>query len=101
LLLDDELVTLTVSMDLGDARRIAVRRRIQIEFATPAGACVIDEHGVARIPSLTAGPQFRVSEEFQRATEFALISTGRRQPLSRPELEAMCAPSAPSSHDDE
>jgi hypothetical protein len=101
LLYDDELVNLSFSMELGDARRIAVRQRVQIQFDTPAGACIIDEHGVARMPSLSAGPEFRISEEFQRAAEFAVISNGQLRTLSRRELEEMCAPSVSAAHADE
>jgi hypothetical protein len=74
-------------MKLQDARRLAVQRKAQIEFRAAGGTvCQIDQSGVARIPGLAAAAPFRLSEEFEKATEFVLIQGGVRKTLTPAQL---------------
>lgn len=86
-------------MKLVDARRVAIEQDARIRFAIAGGAeCTIDEHGVARVASLRAAPEWTLEEAFASAGEFVLEPTargkaGKPQPsrrLSRVEFEKLC-----------
>ena len=68
-----------------------IRDQASLRFAVEGGQdCVLDRHGIARIPGITAGPEFRVEEEFAKAVEFQLERPGAPpKRLSRAELEKM------------
>jgi hypothetical protein len=96
-------------MKLNDVRRMTVRRQVKVRFALPGGAeCVIDEHGLGRVPQLDRPPEFSMEEEFGRATEFvvepARVGTGggksQLRKLTRPELEELVGPGGPSREAD-
>lgn len=86
-------------MKLVDARRVAIEQEIRIRFAMAGGAeCVIDEHGVARTPSLRGIPDFNLEEALASAVEFefepaARAKAGKAQParrVTRAEFEKLC-----------
>jgi hypothetical protein len=86
-------------MRLQDARKLAIRRRARIRFSLSSGMeCVIDEHGISRVPGLASAPDFNLEEEFARAARFTLEpaagASGRPELLARDQLEALAA--APS-----
>jgi hypothetical protein len=98
-------------MKLADLRKLAVRQHLRIGFTLANGAeCVIDEHGVVRIPSLKSVPNSSAEEELASAREFRIEpaagvgSPARSRVASREELAAMTA-SAPqhaaAPHDEE
>jgi hypothetical protein len=72
--------------------------------------CVVNEHGVAQIPSLRAAPEFNLEQEFAGVEVFTIEPAGmeqmrgnkaRPEKLTRAQLEALAAPgSADKSHDD-
>ena len=103
-------------MTLVELRRLAVRRQSRIRFRLENGLeCVIDEHGIARVPELRAVPDFNLEQELAKASEFALepvdrdrktVPAGHR--VGREALAAMLTASAQSGasaahadHDDE
>ena len=99
-------------MTLADLRKLAIRRQFRIRFALRNGMeCVVDPHGVARVPALQGVPDFDLEVELASAAGFAIEpapAAGKDSPkprsVSRDELAAMtaAAPSAPPpSHDDD
>lgn len=79
-------------MKLLDARKLAVRQRVRLRFHLRNGMeCVIDEHGVSRVPELREPPRFNLEEEFAAATVFTLepVAGGVARPATRQELEAL------------
>ena len=94
-------------MKLADLRKLAIRRQFRIRFALRNGMeCVVDEHGVARVPALKGVPDFDLEMELAPANEFALepAVSGKDSPkprtVRRDDLAAMTS-AAPSAHDDE
>lgn len=90
-------------MKLADAKRLAVKRGLVIRFSLPEGPeCVIDCHGVGRVPGLEEPPNFNLEEAFAAAQSFiveASLAPGnrtggsaRRQLLSRSQLEEWASP---------
>lgn len=90
-------------MKLADAKRLAVKRGLNIRFSLPEGPeCVIDCHGVGRVPGLDGPPNFNLEEAFAAAQTFIIEAnpppgnrTGgspRRQLLSRSQLEEWVSP---------
>ena len=98
-------------MKLADLRKLAIRRQIRIRFALRNGMeCVVDQHGVARVPALNGVPDFDLEVELASASEFtvepAVSGKDSPQPRSvrRDELAAMttASPSAPApAHEDD
>ena len=98
-------------MKLADLRKLAIRRQFRIRFALRNGMeCVVDEHGVARVPALKDIPDFDLEVELTSASEFVLepAVSGKDSPkprtARRDELAAMTTASpsaAPAAHDDE
>jgi hypothetical protein len=85
-------------MRLADVRRLAIRRGARLAFRLSSGLeCVIDEHGVARVPGLAGPPGFSLEEELSKAERFTLEpanAEGKKgkpapQSLARQELEAL------------
>ena len=86
-------------MTLTAARRYAVQKQTRIEFTTSLGLqCIIDEHGIARVPDLKAAPGFTMTAEFDQAAEFTLVHGAQRKPVSRMELEQLAGPTAAATH---
>lgn len=64
-------------MTLAELRRLAVRQQSRIHFRLQNGMeCVIDEHGIARVPALHAIPDFNLEQELATAGEFTLEKAG-------------------------
>ena len=98
-------------MKLADLRKLAIRRQFRIRFALRNGMeCVVDEHGVARVPALKGVPDFDLEVELASASEFVLEpavfakDSPKPRTARRDELAAMTTASpsaAPAAHDDE
>ena len=89
-------------MTLADLRRLAIRRQASIRFRLPGLLeCVVDVHGVARIPGLKNAPDFDLEHELSAASEFwiepAGADRGAAQHLQRTGLAELLAslPAAP------
>lgn len=97
-------------MSLADLRRVAIRQSLRIRFRLRNGLeCMIDEHGVARIPALDSVPDFRLETELASIDEFSLEApaSGKDKPrerrVTRQELAQMSIPApaaVPDHHDD-
>jgi hypothetical protein len=58
-------------MKLVDARRIAIRSQVDIRFPLSNGMeCVIDRHGIARVPGIQGALEVNLEEEFERSQVF-------------------------------
>jgi hypothetical protein len=97
-------------MKLADLRKLAIRREFRIRFKLRNGMeCVVDQRGVARVPSLNGVPDFNLEEELAAASEFALEPAGGKdpampRPVRRDELAAMTTAvqsAAPAPHEEE
>lgn len=94
-------------MRLNDIRRLAVRRKVRIGFVLSNGMeCVIDEHGISRVPKLNGPFDLNVETELATASAFSMQPVGgdaakgggtRMRPLRREELEALAAEGAGAS----
>ena len=80
-------------MKLSDIRKITVRQRMRVRFALANGMhCVIDEHGLARVPGLKAPPDFNLEDELAGATRFEMQPLeGAPVSVPRSELERLAA----------
>ena len=93
-------------MTLLDLRRYAIRTGVSVRFETPpAGECLIDAHGVLKIPALRSAPDFNVEALLGSVDEFVIDSAaGNLKPrkVSRAELQSLLgeAPKADSGHED-
>ena len=74
-------------MKLNDLRRLAIRRQSRIRFRLSNGMdCVINEHGIGKVPGLTEPCAFNLEDELARATDFLLepaASAGREKPVGQ------------------
>lgn len=92
-------------MKLTDLRRLTIRKRLRIRCQLPNGMeCVIDEHGLAQIPSLKSIPDFSIQESIEGVERFRIESlTGEKPRDARREdlvkLVASIAPGAAASAD--
>lgn len=97
-------------MKLADLRKLSVRRQVKIHFRLRDGMeCVVNEQGVAQVPSLRSKPEFNLEEELAGASEFLFEPapgspeglTARK--LRRDELQSMVATrgSQGAAHDQE
>lgn len=78
-------------MKLQDVRKLTVRQRARLRFRLRNGLeCIVDEHGISRVPELREPPRFNLEEEFAAATVFTLETAagGTARPLTREELES-------------
>lgn len=93
---------------LADVRKIAIRQQLRVRFSLTNGMeCLVDEHGIARVPGLTEPPAFNLEEEFARAIQLQLepvgTPAGPGRPISRADLEKMAVPQSaglPEDHDE-
>ena len=96
-------------MTLADLRRLSVRKQISISFELRNGMeCVVDPHGVARVPALRRVPDFNLEEELASAREFRLEGLAgpdvRPRAVPRAELETMASAAgagAAAAHEEE
>lgn len=91
-------------MTLMELRRLAVRQQSRIHFRLQNGMeCVIDEHGIARVPALHSIPEFNLEQELTQASEFSVepaVAVDRKaavtpRPLAREALAAMVTAAGP------
>jgi hypothetical protein len=60
-------------MKLSDLRKVTVKKRLRIRFPLSNGMeCVVNEHGIARVPALRAVPSFNLEEELAGVREFVV-----------------------------
>lgn len=103
-------------MKLNEVRKIAIRKQVRVRFQLGNGMeCVIDEHGVSRVPALQAAPDFNLEDELAKADRFVVepvvaenarqAGKSRSEVKSRQEIEALAASAtgaaAAQHHDDE
>jgi hypothetical protein len=101
-------------MKLADLRKLTVKKHIRIHFQLQNGLeCVVDEHGLAQIPTLNKVPDFNLEQELASVGQFVLEmpremdkkGVARRETLAREQMAAMTsAPAggaAAAEHDDE
>lgn len=76
-----------------EMRRYAIRNRARIRFTLPqAGECVVNEHGLLKLPPLQSVPDFKLDSSLGEVEQFILDpvqDTARPQKLSRKELLAL------------
>lgn len=95
-------------MTLNDIRRYAIKNQSRLTFPLASGLdCVINEHGIVKVPGLAAPPEFNLDKEFATAPTFILeaVATGKEKPkpvrIPRAELAAMVGGGAAvEGHDD-
>jgi hypothetical protein len=102
-------------MRLSDVRRLAIQDHVRVQFPIPmseepsAFICVVDEHGVARVPGLAGAPGFTLEAALAEADEFTvepvpLASAGKKGSdsgaarMSRAEFEQHCNRKAQPAH---
>lgn len=95
-------------MKLNDLRKLAVKRQALVRFSLSNSlSCVVDNHGIARIPGLSTIPDFNLEDELSRAQEFYWeVPDGAEKPkrMARKELEGLAvgaSTSEPVDHHDE
>jgi hypothetical protein len=101
-------------MTLTDLRKLTVKKHIRVHFHLQNGMeCIVDEHGLARIPALNKVPDFNLERELVSVGEFVLEmpqetdkkGIAKRQTLAREQMDAMTsAPAggaAAAAHDEE
>ena len=102
-------------MRINDLRRLTIRQKVRVRFPLSNGMeCVVDEHGISRIPKLSKAPDLNIEDELASAAKFVLetVETGKEKAgsvrvrkLSRTDLESMAASAgssaAPSGHEHE
>lgn len=96
--------TASTAATLTQARRLAVTKKLRIEFATTQGhQCIIDEHGVARVPGLQSAPEFSLTTEFATASEFTLVEGAQRRKVTATQLAELSGAQKPAAdhHDDD
>jgi hypothetical protein len=80
-------------LSLLDLRRYAIRQGIRVEFAAPeAGSCVVNEHGVLKLPDLKGVPPFQFDSTLAGVEQFVLTPVqepARTRTVSRQDLEAL------------
>ena len=99
-------------MKLSDIRKMAIRQQTRVRFHLGNGSeCVVDEHGLARIPGLREIPSLNLEQELVPVSEFRLESAlPSKTPVpvrtvSRAELEKLVssqpfAAAAADEHDE-
>lgn len=99
-------------MNLGDLRKLTVKKHLRIRFPLSNGMeCMINEHGIAQVPALRAVPSFNLEDELVHVQAFQMESAdggekGKGKPAARrctrDELAAMTTAGAAgeTAHDD-
>jgi len=101
-------------MKLNDIRRLTIKQKLRVTFPLSNGMdCIVDEHGISRIPKLGVATGVNIEDELAAAAKFVVEVAGaskekgggaKARNLSRAELESMAASTssaAPSSHEHE
>ncbi len=63
-------------MTLAELKKLAIRKQMRIRFAVDSAEALIDEHGIARVPSLRSVPGFNLDEVLATVTQFKVESLG-------------------------
>jgi hypothetical protein len=64
-------------MTLSDLRRVSVKQGLRIRFALSNGMeCIVNEHGTAQVPQLSAVPNFNLEQELAGAQDFVVEEAG-------------------------
>ncbi len=88
-------------MNLLAIRRYAIRKGVRVRFTLDeAGECMVDEHGVVKIPSLREVARFNVEALLASVEQFSVDTAEeppKRQKLSREQLEALLGAAAPKA----
>lgn len=95
-------------MKLSDIRRYAIKKQVRVEFRiTGDTEALINEHGLALVPTLKVVPSFSLEDELVRVATFKLqyVDNGRTENLKREAMEKLVASVAPGAavaadHDD-
>jgi hypothetical protein len=93
-------------MTLQDLRRYAIRNRVRVRFhVEPAGDCLVDEHGLLKIPALRGAANFDVGALLDSVDQFVLDpvqDAAKPKKLSKTELQALLGepPKAEQSHEE-
>ncbi|HWB98319.1 MAG TPA: hypothetical protein VG672_16515 [Bryobacteraceae bacterium] len=97
-------------MRLADLRRATIRKNLRIRFELPNGLeCIVNEHGVAQIPTLRSAPDFNLEEQLSQVHQFTVetVAAGeknksRLQQMNEAQVAALAAaPGAdPGHHED-
>jgi hypothetical protein len=93
-------------MTLLELRRYAIRSRTRVRFSLePAGECVVNEHGVLKIPSLRSVPDFNVEALLGSVEQFVLDPVqpaAKQQKVSREQLQSLlgAGPKADPGHEE-
>ena len=95
-------------MRLLDVRRLAIAETARLRFSAGGNReCVIDEHGVARVPGLNGAPDFNLETELASAQEFHMefVPRGKNakqtpppKRLTRGQVEQMCERKESGAH---
>ena len=79
-------------MKLNDARRWAIKQQVVVRFPLSSGGeCVIDRHGLARIPGLKGPTEVSAEQEFAAAQQFTLEAAEGLRSVGRAEFEHLAA----------
>jgi hypothetical protein len=74
-------------MNLSGLRKVAVKKHLRIRFPLSNGMeCVVNEHGIARVPALRAVPAFNLEQELLGVQTFVVEAAGgqdKNQPKAR------------------
>jgi hypothetical protein len=97
-------------MKLVDLRKLAIKKQQKIRFRLQNGTdCVMDERGVALVPSLDRVPDFNLEQELESVASFVIepLDAGHKNApkpvtVSRQQLTAMmsAAPAGSAPHDE-
>jgi hypothetical protein len=86
-------------MRLSDLRRVAVKKQVRIRFPLANGMqCVVDEHGISRVPELLGVPEFNLEKELADVSSFTVEPAApgaQSDKLDRAGVEALVAACGP------
>jgi hypothetical protein len=95
-------------MKLNDLRKYAIRSQVRIQIRlTDEQECIVDNHGIARVPGLTGPTAISLERELESAQMFRLTptdSTAKSRSVTRQELGELLGDTtavAVHDHDDE
>ena len=93
-------------MKISDVRKMAIRQQTRVRFRMSNGQdCVIDEHGIARVPGIRDALHVSLDEELALAQEAHLESSAipakvAPRTVTRAELERLTSSQPLAEHDD-
>lgn len=79
-------------MKLSDLKKYSARKRTEVSFRLPNGMeCVVDMHGIARVPQLKGVPDFNLEECVSSAEAFSVRQPGsdKGQNVTRADVEKL------------